>query len=510
MQVRTPFQKFMWALGNLIIFAALIALGLALLRPLTMFVDHARRALDYPYTLNYGEGPLLEQTLRLVRGDELYPADLTQPPYTITNYPPVYLLAQAPLIEAQGVGFAYGRAISVGSMVVAAVFLALIARAITRDWSAALCAGLPLLAVPYVLHWSALARIDALALALSLIGLWSAAARPGKSLNLALAILFLALAAYTRQTYLLAAPLAAFVWLWGVRQRISALALAAWLAAVVLAVFAVLLVVTRGGLFFHLITANLNALNADLVRFYAEEMARTLPILLGAGALTLLGWLVLALLRRDPAEDGSAAGWLAAPYAVGALVGALTIVKVGSDVNYLLELSAALCLCAGVVVGWLKNLPLIKAAAVLAVAGQVILMTNLSETKYYRIVFERTTDEQRAEVEQLMTRLISAANAGEVALADEHMGLLALIGLPIQFQPFEMSQLAQAGIWDETAFVESLRAGTYPLVLLYQPMANPSLRFERWTPAMLRALNDAYRADGQYAETTMYRYVGAE
>ncbi len=508
MQTRTPLQKWLWALGNLIVLAALIALVGALIRPLTMFIDHAQRALEYPYVLNYGEGPLLDQTLRLGRGDNLYPVHLDAPPYTITNYPPVYLLAQLPLVEASGVSFTWGRAISLVSMVVSAVMLALIARAITRDWSAALVSGGLLLAVPYVLHWSALARIDGLALALSLIGLWCAAARPGEWLSLTLAVVLLALAAYTRQTYLLAAPLAAFAWLWGARARASAFMLAAWLAAVVLVVFAVMLVLTEGGAFFHMVTANVNALDADILRFYADEMGRAMPILIVAGGVTVLGWLFLLLLRWDYLEDGSAAGWLAAPYALGALAAALTIAKVGSDVNYLLELSAALCLCAGVVVGWLKTVPLIKAAAIVGVIVQVFLMANLSETKYYRIIFDRTTPEQRAGVEQLMARLTAAANDGVIPLADEHMGLLTLIGQPILFQPFEMSQLALARQWDETPFVESLRAGAYPLLLLYQPMANPSLRFERWTPAMLRAINDVFRPDGQYAETIIYRYSG--
>lgn len=506
--MRTPMQKWLWALGNVIVLAALVGLVLASIRPLTMFIDHAQRALAYPYVLNYGEGPLLDQTLRLQRGANLYPADLDAPPYTVTNYPPVYLLAQLPLIEANGVSFTWGRAISVVSMVISAVMLALIARAITRDWSAALVSGGLLLTVPYVLHWSALARIDGLALALSLIGLWCAASRPGRPLNLILAILFLASAAYTRQTYLLAAPFAAFVWLWGARARAAAFMLAAWLAAVVLVAFAVMLVLTEGGVFFHVVTANVNALDADILRFYIDEIGRAMPILIVAGGVTVLGWLFLMLLRWDYLEDGSAAGWLAAPYALGALAAALTIAKVGSDVNYLLELSAALCLCAGVVVGWLKTAPLLKAAAIAAAIAQVFLMSGLSESKYYRIVFDRTTPEQRAGVEQLMARLTDAANRGEPALADEHMGLLTLIGAPILFQPFEMTQLALAGQWDETPFVEALRAGEYPLLLLYQPMANPSLRFERWTPAMLRAINDVFRADGQFAETIIYRYSG--
>ena len=93
-------------------------------------------------------------------------------------------------------------------------------------------------------------------------------------------------------------------------------------------------------------------------------------------------------------------------------------------------------------------------------------------------------------------------------LADEQMGLLVLDGKPIIMQPFEMSQLALAGLWDQQPFLDALARGDYPIVLLYQPYRNPNLRFERWTPEMLRILNNDYRPDFQSAETTVYRYAG--
>jgi hypothetical protein len=507
--MRTPTQKFLWALGNVIVFGALIALGVVWLRPLGMFIDHGGRALDFPYTLNYGEGPLLDQAWRLARGDAIYAPLSVDPPYTITNYPPLYPLLQAPFVATQGAALWYGRLIALISAGVTALFLGFTARAITRDWSAGVAAGALFLAIPYTLHWSALARTDMLALALSMIGLYCVAIRPRGNINLILAILFMGLAAYTRQTYLLAAPLAACAWLWGIGERARAMTFAAWFAAAIMVVFAILIVLTDGGIFFHIVTANVNALSGDPIRIYAEEWAQHLPILAVAGALVIIGGVGLALTRRDDPDEGSAAGWMAGVYVVGALGGALTIAKIGSDVNYLLELSAAACLAAGVIVGWLKRVPLIKVGALGVVALQIVLAFGLSESKYYRIVYERTTPEQRAGIEQLLIRAgdVSTLN-GRLPLTDEHMALLPMLGLPLTFQPFELSQLAAAGVWDETAFVAAMRRGDYPIILLYQPMRNPSLRFERWTPNMLRAINDVYRADGQYAETTVYVYVG--
>ena len=109
------------------------------------------------------------------------------------------------------------------------------------------------------------------------------------------------------------------------------------LGCVVLGVFAVLLVATRGGIFFHIITANVNALDPDLIQHYLDEIGQNFPIFLAGGAIYLL----IGALWGRPAWG------LIAPYSLGAVLVALTISKVGSDVNYLFELSAAFCFAAG-------------------------------------------------------------------------------------------------------------------------------------------------------------------
>jgi hypothetical protein len=68
--------------------------------------------------------------------------------------------------------------------------------------------GLTFLAVPFVVHWSSLDRVDMLGLALSWGGLYALVRRPDRR-GVILAALLLVAAVYTRQTYALAAPLAA-------------------------------------------------------------------------------------------------------------------------------------------------------------------------------------------------------------------------------------------------------------------------------------------------------------
>ena len=260
-----------------------------------------------------------------------------------------------------------------------------------------------------------------------------------------------------------------------------------------LGIFAVVLVATQGGIFFHIITANVNALNPDLITHYLDELWQNFPILLVAGGIYLVGGAIF----------GRPAYWMIAPYLAGAVIVALTISKVGSDVNYLFELSAGLSFAAGGVIALTRRWFPLRAAALLLLAAAVTMATSLTLSQYQPIL--RQNARQATQMDKLV-ELIRSSDAP--IIADEQMGLLALNGKPILFQPFEMSQLAAAGLWNQQPFLDALARGDYPIILLYQPSRNPQLRFERWTPEMLRIINDDYRPDFQSAETTVYRYAG--
>ncbi len=121
-------------------------------------------ALNFRYPIDYGEGPLLDQTLRLADGENLYKNDFSVPPYTISNYPPLFLLVQVPFAKIFGAAFWYGRGISFVSALITAVLIGLTLYTLTGNWLAAGTGGLLLLAFPYIQFWSLLNRIDTLAL----------------------------------------------------------------------------------------------------------------------------------------------------------------------------------------------------------------------------------------------------------------------------------------------------------------------------------------------------------
>lgn len=494
---------------------ATIMLLLLLSAAALIFLLYTAVSVFYPYPLDYSEAPLVDQAMRLVAGQNIYRLDISSPPYTVANYPPLYVLALTPFVGLFGPSFLAGRAISLLCALATGTFLALILYSQTKDRVAAVITGLLFLAIPYVTHWSSLLRIDLLALALSTAALyvlvrWPTEPNDGRPLTAnrtdgnggqrsAVAGLFLqerktvvvalllVAAVYTRQSYALAAPLAAFVWLWP-HDRRQAIRLAVITGGLVLLLFLLLNLLTQGGFFFHVVTANVNEFRMEQLTWNLQRLRQAAPILL------ILGAAVLFLApRRWPIWP------LLIPYLIGSFFSALTIGKIGSNVNYFLELSAALSLVAGAFIAWSRGRSWLRAALLVLLALQTrwLLSTTLDE-------FVAPWTARRSETADLsdMARLVEETE-GPV-LADEYMGLITLSDRPLHFQPFEVTQLAWAGLWDQTAFVESIHNQEFPLILVYHHPSFP-LHEERWTAEMLAAIRRYYILADVLADNYIYR-----
>ena len=118
-------------------------------------------------------------------------------------------------------------------------------------------------------------------------GLFVVARWPEKRWSVFVSALLLVAAVYTRQTYILAAPLAAFVWLVAQGQRRRALETAAIAGGAGLIVFALLNIFTGGGFFLNTVTANLNDFRWERVSLNALGALLACPLLL-LGSLAFL------------------------------------------------------------------------------------------------------------------------------------------------------------------------------------------------------------------------------
>jgi hypothetical protein len=195
-----------------------------------------------------------------------------------------------------------------------------------------------------------------------------------------------------------------------------------------------------------------------------------------------------------------ASWWLVGAYLAGSAAAALLIGKVGSDLNYLLELSAALSLAAGALIARYTSRPGARSALLFALAVQVAIMVQASQ--YVYAGFQADVIANRAGLVQL-ERVVEGSK-GPV-LADEYAGLLPLERRRIYIQPFEMTQLQRDGRWDQRPFLTSIRHRKFPVILIWKPPYAADIARERWTPEMLEAIEENYETAQKYAWTVVYR-----
>jgi len=484
-------------------------LGLALI----IFLAQGIIALIFEYPLDYGEGPLLNQAFRITQGEPLYPADITSPPYLISNYPPVFVLLNAFFVWIFGPSLFIGRLIAFLCTLGAAFFIALILREFTPNQKLLplLIGSVTFLINPYVLEWSSLFRIDMLALLFSLAGLYYVIKNPQNNKVIILASILFVLAAYTRQSFGLAAPLAALIWTW-TKNRKQALKLFLIYAISGLAIFGLLQWLTDGGFFFHIITANINPFNWTTVLHFAQDIVQKMP--------WILTFLVFYL----------ALGWYytqsypyLAPYLIAGMIATFTIGKVGSNVNYLVEISAGFALLTGTIFGKLyealpienekkpeidfsvKQIPKpevvepqvrkklwINLAFFLVLAGTLFFqIVSLTQDSLFGPIHSRRDRIKRGNDYIYLEEKIKNASKEGPILADEFMAMLPDNRIQLYFQPFAMTQLSNTGIWNQTQFLESIEDQNFPAILIHHFQTYP-VYLERWTNEMRQAIFDNY------------------
>jgi hypothetical protein len=566
--------------------ALLAALALAVLVYAVFCAAHVVALLRYPFPLDYGEGPLLAQVQALAGGTPVWRlyADPAQPPYLVVNYPPVYLLLAAALSYPLGSALLAGRvAALLATLATLAALAVLLAdrRPPTADrspansddsshrWSAvasaaSMAVALLLLTVPVVREWAALMRVDMLALALGLWGLALMASAAGTAQRqglwrwaklLAPGLLF-ALALYAKPS-MVAAPLAGALWLlvggWGGHSLGERLRVALAWALLAAAPLALLQWASGGWFWLHVVWANTNSWDAGLARqLWADQLRLRWP-LFAAGALGALVCIVrLWQRRRQAAAHAPSAFILFLPlaYALGALVTAVGVGKVGAYANYFLELYVALVWLAGAAVSGEResgeresascsnaptlqrsNAPTLQRSRFpvpRSALSTLCLALLFASTLRYSPIWNKTQlklagllepnpprlawgryglwDEAAREV-QVLTAMarVQALIAGEARDAGgpiftDMPGFAANVGALAPLQVFEHRQLMETGRWDQRALLLDLANGALPLAVL-DYLGN-------WiTPEMIAVFTHRYGQDGSLGPFDMYRPI---
>ncbi len=490
-----------------------------------IFIIHGLIVLGFKYPLDYGEGPLLNQALRITQGEPLYPTDITSPPYLITNYPPIFVAINALFVWIFGPSLLIGRLIAFLSTLGTAILILYIINHFYPDQGLfpGIFAASLFLIIPYVLEWSSLFRIDMLALFFSLAGVFIVIGRPEDKKTILLGAIFFVLAAYTRQSFGLAGPLATALYIWK-RNRRQAIKMILIYAIAGLAIFGLLQIATQGGFFFHIVKANINPFRWETVLNYVRDLWDKMPWLITILVIYLgLGW------RNFPMF------WFLAPYLVVSAVTAVTIGKVGSNVNYLVEISAALAILAGIVLGkfwdllpldqdklpkldFPKNkMPNIESIdpqirkkmwinLVIFLAFSAILIIQLTGLTQDSLLGPIMNHRERIKMGRsyiiLEKSVINASTKGNV-LSDEYMAVLPDNKIPLYIQPFELTQLANAKIWDQSDFIAAINQQSFPLILIHHFPFYP-VYLERWTDEMLTTIYENYVANNFRANSLFF------
>jgi len=457
-----------------------IALGLGA----AAFAAYSALAVAYPYPLDYVEGPILHQVSLIVRGVQTY-QPLSPDLEFMIAYPPVWAYLLAALVHLTGLALWPGRLVATLAALGSAGLLGWMVAGETRDREAGAVSGLLFLGIPYVLATSSIGRSDAWALLMSLAGVATVWKTRGRGWGGPVSVLFFLVAGYTRQSNLLAGPLAAYGGLFFQGERKRAVALAAALALVVVALFLALNAWTDGGFYFNTVVVPKDDYHPAVALSWVLRVVRTLPVLVG---------LALFFLALRLAERRLDMPWL---YLVGAGATVLLAGKTGAHVNYLLEFCAALAWVAGLVWGQARREGLPEAwgrgllAALLAlqvVGGLSVAQGLLPKLWHYR--------EMVAEGREL-ERWIGGAKGPVVA--DAATAYLVLKGQDPIWQTYGHTSLVRRGLWDQGPFVDQIRRGEFALIVI-----QPDIAAWNWTPEMLAAIEERYQVVAEVAGQRVY------
>ena len=453
-------------------------LGLCLVALAALYLGellyHGLLTAFYPYDLNYGEGYVLNDALRLVRGQPLW-TDITQFPMVRSPYPPFYLLISG-LLAAPAPSFLAPRLVSLVSALAITGMLVWHARRWSYGWAPpTLAAGL-WLGSTFVYQWAPLARVDMLGAALSLAAVLVAERVPlrhlvdrlphpvgaGRDLTrvpvgraLAVSAVLCSLALLTKQTYV-AAPIAIALWLvlhrdWRVVPFVGAV------VAIVGGLSLALNIGTGGQYAQHVLLGN--AANPYRLDRTIEMLGLFLPLTLIA-----LAGAVLAVVFNP--------WWLRTPtglYSVLALATLVTVGNLSSDVNYFLEPTVALGLAAPLAWTTVETRLASRAlwlAPLLALA-QLVLLFHLPNgfMVHYPPGPAKGSTPVEADVragDQVEAMVRSATPNALVELG----GFSVLAGSPVWLQPIDLQAEAQRGRWNGELLNAAFAEHRWSLVVL--------------------------------------------
>lgn len=443
-----------------------------------------------PYQLDYEEGNILNAGLRIIQGLTPYP-DPHVFPNALNPYGPLPYLAVALVVKLAGVSFLWPRLLVVTSVFAIAFLIAFLVHDEAREmaapsdtpgapgndaswWTWLVAAAFAALfpSMPLVQDWMPLLRVDLPGLALALAGLLALKRMPQRPWH---AALLMTLAVFVKYT-LIAAPLAALLWLLARRDRRALLTFAATGAGVGVVLLGLTQLWSGGHFAFHMLGTHADPFSFAVYRQKLSDFAVAHFWFMLLAAI----YVFTALLRRSLP--------LPALYWLLCLGTVMTAGKRGSGGNHFLELVAATLICAALGVVALRTRVRWAAVAIPATLAAVALVGPfvLSAGPYNDPANHvRGCGDLYTVVKDYPGRNILSENVGAVLLA----------GKPVFISnPFIYRYLVTYRGWSDAAILERVRQRQFDLLVLSGDLRDARMRgSDRWSPQVIEAMAANYR-----------------
>lgn len=428
--------------------ALLAALGGLVALHVSLLAYHLAVELVFPYDLNYGEGYVLFDAVRLAHGQSLY-VDLQQFPMVRSPYPPLFPLIWSLFIPLSGPAFLVGRGLEVLSLIGIIGVVGWNARNVRCGaWPVVAAVGL-VAGSPFVYQWAGYARVDLLALLLAIGGVVSAQWLRGRR-GIVLAALLCGLALWTKQTTVTAAFAVGVAF--ALRDWRAGLGFVA-LIGIPSAVIGAALNTASGGEFVHHVLMG-NASNPVLPLRAIVYVGTFLVLDLVAVAAGL--WWLRRALHGQPSPI--------AVYLPVTLLAALSAGNGGSSVNYLIEPVLALALA--VPFAWRALPPASAMAGPLFAVIQLAMVVhwpNSFGTSYLaESAIGRTPTAADFAIGAQLDSVV-ASSPGEIIA--EPAGFAVRNGRDVYVQPIDLRAEQLQGRWQPGLLVDALADGRFARII---------------------------------------------
>jgi hypothetical protein len=225
---------------------------------------------------------------------------------------------------------------------------------------------------------------------------------------------------------------------------------------------------TLGGFYSNIVTANINEISVSRTVTMFKQLFIIWPVILIMVAVLLIQVFQKGIKSRRglpvTIETHEFSVYGLSTFTAGGLVTALTVGKVGSDVNYFLEIIAACSIWMAIGLSLLMDsvnkrtvmiLGLLLLQLVWILIGAIPITGAAIESRWNML----------PSYNSLYQEINTSTQKGSV-LSDDFLDMVVLSGQQIYYQPFEYGQLYDAGLWDPTALVEQIEQKEFPLVVI--------------------------------------------